>query len=201
VKLYTKFKYLIYYLLVYPYYKVVFKRIGHRSKIISPLKIDGYSNISIGNRVNIEYKTWLAAVAHTNSPTCVLIIEDGASIGHFNHLYATSKIRIGKKVLTADRVYITDNLHSYKDVTKAIMDQPIQQINEVEIGEGAWIGENACIIGASIGKGCVIGANSVVTKDIPDYCVAVGAPAKIIKRYNFELNEWLKTAPDGSFIN
>jgi acetyltransferase-like isoleucine patch superfamily enzyme len=81
------------------------------------------------------------------------------------------------------------------------MDQPIQQIHEVEIGEGAWIGENVCIIGASVGKGCVIGANSVVTKNIPDYCVAVGAPAKIIKRYSFELNEWLKTAPDGSFIN
>lgn len=186
--------------MVYPYYKAVFKFIGYRSKIISPLKIEGYSNISIGSRVNIEYKTWLAAVAHTNSPTCNLIIEDGASIGHFNHIYATSKIHIGKKVLTADRVYITDNLHSYKNVNIAIMDQPIKQIQEVKIGDGAWLGENVCIIGANVGKGCIVGANSVVTKDIPDYSVAVGAPAKIIKRYSFELNEWLNTAPDGSFI-
>lgn len=199
--MFGKLKIVFYYILIYPYYKAVLKSLGSRSKILSPLKISGPSNISIGNRVNIEYKTWLAAVAHTNSATCNLIIEDGTSIGHFNHIYATSMIHIGKNVLTADRVYISDNLHSYKNIDLPIKDQPIQQIQEVKIGDGAWLGENVCVIGACIGKGCVVGANSVVTKNIPDYCVAVGAPAKIIKRYNFELNEWLKTAPDGSFID
>jgi acetyltransferase-like isoleucine patch superfamily enzyme len=60
------------------------------------------------------------------------------------------------------------------------------------IGEGSWLGENVCVIGASIGKHCVIGANSVVTKDIPDYSVAVGIPAKVIKKYNFNKCEWEK---------
>ena len=46
--------------------------------------------------------------------------------------------------------------------------------------------------GVTIGKNSVIGANSVVTKDIPDYCVAVGAPAKVIKKYDFESGKWLK---------
>jgi len=196
-----KIKTLCYYLLIYPYHKMILKSLGGRTKIICPLKIHGASNISIGSRVNIEYKTWLAAVPLTNMPNCSLVIEDGTSIGHFNHIYATSRIHIGKKVLTADRVYITDNLHAYRDVTLAIMDQPIQQIQTVKIGDGSWLGENVCVIGANIGKGCVIGANSVVTKNIPDYCVAVGAPAKVIKRYNFEINEWLKTAPDGSFVD
>ena len=63
-------------------------------------------------------------------------------------------------------------------------------MSEVTIGEDSWIGENVCICGASIGKHCVIGANSVVTKDIPDYCVAAGIPAKVIKKYNFEKNSW-----------
>ena len=49
-----------------------------------------------------------------------------------------------------------------------------------------------CVIGAKIGKHCVIGANSVVTKDIPDYCIAVGIPAKVIKRYDFEKKQWIK---------
>ena len=64
------------------------------------------------------------------------------------------------------------------------------QNGKVRIGSGSWIGENACILGVIIGKQCVIGANSVVTKDIPDYSVAVGIPAKVIKKYNFETQQW-----------
>ena len=103
------------------------------------------------------------------------------------------KIIIGKKVLTADKVYISDNLHSYEDVTIPIIDQKIKQINHVEIGDGTWIGENVCILGVKIGKNCVIGANSVVTKDIPDYSVVVGSPAVIIKKFNITANRWEKS--------
>lgn len=53
-----------------------------------------------------------------------------------------------------------------------------------------WIGEGVCIIGAKIGKNVVVGANAVVTKDIPDYCVVVGQPARIIKRYNLQKQIW-----------
>ncbi|SEM71310.1 Acetyltransferase (isoleucine patch superfamily) [Mucilaginibacter gossypiicola] len=191
---------IIYYLIIYPYYKLAFKHIGYRSKIVSPLKIEGYSNISIGSRVNIEYKTWLAAFPHTGAATCNLIIGDGTNIGHFNHIYATESITIGKNVLIADKVYISDNLHSYDDISLPVSKQPIKQLKAVNIGDGTWLGENVCVIGSSIGKGCVIGANSVVTKDIPDYCVAVGSPARIIKKYDAKSGTWLKTSPDGTFI-
>ena len=81
-------------------------------------------------------------------------------------------------------------MHGYEDICTPIIKQPIVQKGEVEIGEGSWIGEGVCIIGAKIGKNVVIGANAVVTKDIPDYCVAVGLPARIIKRYNLEKQIW-----------
>ena len=71
--------------------------------------------------------------------------------------------------------------------------QKIKQINHVEIGDGTWIGENVCILGVKIGKNCVIGANSVVTKDIPDYSVVVGSPAVIIKKFNITANRWEKS--------
>lgn len=58
------------------------------------------------------------------------------------------------------------------------------------IGNVAWIGENVCIIGASVGKNSVIGANSVVTRDIPDFCVAVGSPARVIKKFDFSDECW-----------
>jgi acetyltransferase-like isoleucine patch superfamily enzyme len=178
-----------------------FKYFGNKSSLLFPLKINGLENISIGHNVNIAYKTWLAAVPHTGSKNCELIIGDGTCIGNFNHIYATSSIIIGKNVLTADKVYISDNLHNYEDITVPIINQPIKQINTVIIGDGSWLGENVCIIGAKVGKNCVIGANSVVTKDIPDYCVAVGAPAQIIKRFSLDKQKWLQTEKNGDFIN
>lgn len=177
-----------------------FKRLGFLSFINKPLRINGAQNIEIGRRVIIEYKTWLAAMPLSGTINPILKIGDGSIIGNFNHIYATKKIILGKNVLTADKVYISDNLHCYYDPSIPIMKQKIIQNNEVIIGDGSWIGENVSILGAKIGNNCVIGANAVVTKDIPDYCVAVGAPAKIIKRYNFETKQWEKTNPDGIFL-
>lgn len=177
-----------------------FKFIGKSCRIYSPLKMGGIKNIKLGNNVIIEYKSWLAAIPIKMNDSCILEIGEGTSIGHFNHIYATKKIIIGKRVLTADKVYISDNLHVYEDINIPIIDQPIRQVGEVNIGDGTWIGENVCIIGAKIGKNCVIGANSVVTKDISDYSIAVGSPAKIIKKFNFETQNWEKLNTDGSSI-
>jgi acetyltransferase-like isoleucine patch superfamily enzyme len=176
------------------FYQSKFKNFGKGSTVLFPLNVGGIKNISIGDNVSVAYKTWLAAIPHKGSEKCELIIGDGTCIGNFNHIYATKSIVIGKNVLTADKVYISDNLHSYDDVSLPIMSQPIKQIGTVIIGDGTWLGENVCVIGAKIGKNCVIGANSVVTKDIPDYCVAVGTPAKIIKKYCFNSQKWIKTS-------
>lgn len=177
-----------------------FKELGAFSFINSPLRIDGARNISIGDKVIIQYKTWLASMPLTGTSDPILEIGNGTAIGNFNHIYATKKIIIGENVLTADKVYISDNLHGFENPFIPIIKQQIVQKNEVIIGEGTWLGENVCVIGTSIGKNCVIGANSIVTKNIPDYCVAVGSPAKIIKKYNFNSNSWEKTNPDGSFL-
>lgn len=160
--------------------------------IFSPLKIDGKKNVYIGDNVHIYYKTWLYALPITGCKVCKLKIGKGSTIGNFNHIIATHSIIIGNNVLTADKVYISDNIHDYTDIDIPIKEQGILQKSEVQIGDGSWLGENVCVIGASIGKHCVIGANSVVTKDIPDYSVAVGSPAKVIKHYNFENEKWEK---------
>lgn len=81
-------------------------------------------------------------------------------------------------------MYITDCDHEYRDINVPVIDQGIVRRGQmVSIGEGSYIGINAVIVGnVKIGKHCVIGANSVVTKDVPDYCVAVGSPARVIKK-------------------
>jgi len=174
------------------YYRYKFKAIGWRSAILKPLRIDHGKNISIGDRVFVGYKSWLAASPLTGHQDCKLIIDDGCTIGNFNHIYSTHEVILEKHVLTADKVYISDNIHGYEDVTSPIMTQPVVQKKTVRIGTGSWLGENVCVIGASIGAHSVIGANSVVTTDIPSFSVAVGAPARVIKKYNFYSKKWEK---------
>lgn len=181
------------------YYKNKFKDFGNNSYIIKPLVIRGHENIIIENNVLITHQVWLNAISLNNKP-CTLKIGSGCNIGHFNHISASGEVILEEEVLTADKVFISDHLHGYEDISISILKQPLIQKNFVRIGKGSWIGENVCIIGSSIGKHCVIGANSVVTKSIGDYCVAVGNPAKIIKRYCLESSTWKKTLPDGTFI-
>lgn len=119
-------------------------------------------------------------------------IGKGSEIGERCRISIANSLDFGEKVLLSPNVYITDCDHEYRDINVPVIDQGIVQRGQmVSIGEGSYIGINAVIVGnVKIGKHCVIGANSVVTKDVPDYCVAVGSPAKILKRYNLETQLW-----------
>jgi acetyltransferase-like isoleucine patch superfamily enzyme len=105
-----------------------------------------------------------------------LIGKGSAVVGHFS-------ITIGNDVWTGHNVYITDQNHGYEDVARPIGTQSMPE-KPVTIGDGSWIGYGSVVLpGASIGDHVVIGANSVVTGEIPSYSVAVGSPAKVIRRY------------------
>jgi len=183
------------------YYKKNLQKFGTNSYIIRPLKMSGHKYITVHENVIIAHYSWLMAIPLDATKTCKLEIGKGCNIGHYNHICATESVIIEDDVLTADKVYISDNLHSYENIHVPIRLQPIRQIATVVIGSGSWIGESACVIGAKIGRNCVVGANAVVTKDVPDYCVVAGAPAKIIKRYCLESQTWKKTSADGKFID
>ena len=176
------------------YNSLRFAKFGKGSVLLKPLQIDFPKKIFIGKKVLIKRNAWLAANPLTGSISCQLIIKDGTYIGSNAHIFCTQKIVIEENVLMADRIYIADNSHSYQNINMPIIHQPIKQLNEVVIGTGAWLGENVCIVGASVGKNSVIAANSVVTKNIPDYCIAAGSPAKVIKKYNVETKQWEKVS-------
>ncbi len=176
-----------------------FKQFGRGTCVVFPAGVEGAGNISLGDDVYVAYKSFLAAVPHTGQPQCTLEIGAGSRIGRFNHIYATQRVVLGAHVLTANGVYISDNLHDYRNPELPILQQPIRQNGVVEIGAGSWLGHNACVLGARIGRHCVVGANAVVTHDVPDHCVVVGAPARIVKRYDAQTGQWRKTQPDGSF--
>jgi acetyltransferase-like isoleucine patch superfamily enzyme len=177
-----------------------FRRYGRRTRLVLPLGIEGIGNIALGDDVYIGYRSTLAAVPHTGVAECRLEIGSGTNLGSFNHVYATRSVVIGAGVLTANGVYISDNLHGYEDVTRPVKLQPIRQLRDTSIGDGTWVGHNACVYGARIGRNCVVGANAVVTRDVPDYCVVAGAPARIIKRHDSASGQWRRTDAEGQFL-
>lgn len=178
-----------------------FRQFGQHTSLVFPAGIEGAGNIALGDDVYVAYKTFLAALPHTGHLDCLLQIGSGSRIGRFNHIYATRRVVLGANVLTANGVYISDNLHDYRNPAVPILHQPIRQNGIVEIGDGSWLGHNACVLGARIGRNCVIGANAVVTRDIPDHCVAVGAPAIVIRRFDAASQAWRATHADGSFLD
>jgi acetyltransferase-like isoleucine patch superfamily enzyme len=118
-----------------------------------------------------------------------LIGKGSGIVGHFG-------IQIGHDVWTGHHVYITDQNHGYEDITRPISQQS-QPERPVTIGDGSWLGFGTVVLpGAKIGRHVTIGANSVVTGDIPDYSVAVGAPARVIRRYVDGVG-WQSVEPQG----
>ncbi|RWX02391.1 acyltransferase [Flavobacterium cerinum] len=166
-----------------------YKNLNLRAVVFFSVRVQGKKHISIGRNSVVQRGGWLLALKiDENEP--VLSIGDNCAIGDYCHIISVRKVIFEDNVLMANNVYVSDNLHGYEDVTTAIKDQPIKFKKEVVLQSGCWIGENVCIIGASIGKNSIIGANSVVTKDIDDYCIAVGSPARVIKKYDLVTKKW-----------
>ena len=126
-------------------------------------------------------------------------IEIGKNVMAYHNLHigAIDSVVIGDRVLIASGVYISDHHHgNYSgDHQSSPLEPPIERpltSSPVKIGDDAWIGERVSILpGVSIGNGVIIGAGAVVTKDLPDYVIAVGAPAKVIKKYDFNKKVWI----------
>ena len=174
------------------YYKLFFGAIGKNSKLIMPMRLKNVGNVFIHDDVIINKFAFIITVQASGAAKPSLVVDSGSIIGHFNHIASVNSVYIGKNVLTADKVYISDHNHQYADISKPVMDQGIYSNGIVSIGDGSWIGENVCIVSAKIGRNCVVAANSVVTKDIPDYSVAAGIPASVIKKYDPGTNRWVK---------
>lgn len=120
----------------------------------------------------------------------VVTIGDRCLIGKGSGIVGHFSIVIGNDVWTGHHVYITDQNHGYTDVSIPISQQS-QPERPVSIGDGSWLGHGSIVLpGVTIGEHVVIGANSVVTRDIPSYSVAVGSPAKVIRQFD-EKNGWI----------
>lgn len=145
----------------------------------------GQEYISIGDKTIIEKGVQLAA-RKTSENDPIVQIGNGCLIRKDSHITAAHSIIIGDGLLTGTNVLISDNSHGssdYQTLLQAPRNRAIISKGEIIIGNNVWLGNNVCVLpGVKIGDGAVIGANSVVSHDIPAFCVAVGIPAKVIKQ-------------------
>lgn len=171
-----------------------FRSFGRGAVIKFPYKVWSKGNICIGSRVFIAENSFLAVSTEYRGQRYqpLLAIGDDTCIGSHCFIACVDHVVIEEEVLLSDRVFICDHIHGYEDVPIPILFQPLEPRGPVLIKRGSFIGVNSVIMpGVTIGRNAVVGASSVVVKDVPDYCVAVGNPAKIIKRYDFTEKKWI----------
>jgi len=178
-------------------YRSAFKEFGKGSYIRKPLVILNPSYISIGDRVSVRDGIRLEVVLSNDEMVPCLSVGDNTNIEQNVHIVCHSCIRIGRNVSITGHCAIVDVTHPFDDVHDArkIGARIKHEQSFVEIGDGTFIGYGTVILpNVRIGTYVVIGANSVVANDIPDYSVAAGVPAVVVKQYDQERKKWLRAA-------
>jgi len=151
------------------------------------VKIEHPEHITIGDSVYLNDYLWISIIDDLKNKTNVLntsklCIGNNSYIGRFGTIAVNGKVVIGNDVLISDRVFIGASSHGFDRVDIPIRLQKMSTQGGVFIGDGTWVGINASILqNVTIGKNCVVGANSVVTRDVPDYSVVLGSPARVVR--------------------
>lgn len=160
-----------------------FYSLGWRTTLELPTRIQGARHIEIGSHVFVGAHSWLEVLEPEKRRSSAAIrIGHGTSISGFCTITATESVIVEAHALIARYVYISDHSHAHDDPLRPIKRQGISKIAPVRICEGAWLGQSVVICpGVTIGRNAVVGANSVVRSDVPDFCVAAGAPARVLR--------------------
>lgn len=120
-----------------------------------------------------------------------VILDDGVIIGHRLTIFGADKVEIGADTIFAGNVTLISENHGTDPTSVIPYHAQSLETGPICIGNGCWLGQNVCVLpNVRIGNKCIIATNAVVTKDVPDYCIAAGIPARVIKRFNFEKEQW-----------
>ena len=156
-------------------------------------RVNGIKYISIGNKFGAGRFFWMDAIDkyHSDKYSPKITIGNNVSLSDFCHIAAINHIEIGNNALIGSKVLITDHYHGNFGMSgkatspgTAPILRSLHSTGCIKIGNNVWIGDGVVILpNVAIGDGAVIGANSVVNKNVPANAIAVGAPAKVIKKY------------------
>ena len=162
-----------------------------------PAYIRGKRWITFGPNFSCGRGVRLDALNNPSTSGPIIRIGSNVELNDYVHIGGVESVSIGDRVLIASKVFITDHDHGsygkggiHTDPRIAPTDRELI-ISPVVIEDDVWLGESVSVLpGVRIGKGAIVGALSTVTRDIPPYSIAVGSPARIIKRFNFDSEVW-----------
>lgn len=163
-----------------------FHKVASSARIKKSARLDvfPFNDFKVGNGSTIEDYTVI------NNGVGEVIIGENVRLGIGSVMMGP--VEIGDSTITGQNCLITGLDHNFHEINKPIKDQGVT-INPTYIGKGSFIGANVSILpGVFIGDNVVIGAGSVVTKDVPNNHMAVGNPARIVKKYSKEVGEWIR---------
>ncbi len=171
--------------------------------IFPDARLGGVDSMQIGKGFTAGRGLWLEAITDYEAAGQMfspqLIIGDRVSVGEYVHIGCNHRIVIGDDVLMGSKIYITDHNHGVYCGADADSpgipprDRKLTTGKSVEIGDRCWIGEFVTILpGVTIGEGCIIGSHTTVTHNIPANSIAVGSPARVIKVWNGDIEQWIK---------
>ncbi len=154
------------------------------------------NRIALGSRIYIAKDCWFPVVAPPTNPSPSIILGDGCRIGRRSTISSRNMIRLEEDVLFAPEVFLMDHAHEYADVHLPIHAQGLTEGGTIIVERNCWLGYGACVFSEGgelrIGRNSVIGAHSVVLESIPPYSVAVGSPARVVKRFDPNAGEWVR---------
>ena len=180
----------VYYKLLYLLKKQKYKNIGKKTYIDKSVHIIGLKNIRIGSNNIISDDTWLNVNDRTDGKIGIEI-GNNCYIGKRNFFNSSAKITLKDYFMSGINCSLLGSDHLIDEPLKPYIHTGTTNDTSIYIGTNVWFGANVTVIGdVKIGHGSIIGANSLVLKDIPPFSIAVGNPAKVIKRYNFENKKW-----------
>jgi acetyltransferase-like isoleucine patch superfamily enzyme len=177
-------------------YRLRFRRLGAGSFVSPFIQGIGLDCVSIGEGSRISRNTRVLALKRYGGQLFSPKVEIGndVSIGFGCTLSCVNELIVGDHATIGDNVYIADSKHGYAAPGHGILSQPLVP-GAIRIGAGAWIGYGAFVAGAvEIGEHSIVGANSVVTRSVPPYTVVAGAPARPIRQFDLDSNQWLRVA-------
>jgi acetyltransferase-like isoleucine patch superfamily enzyme len=170
-----------------------------KSRLIRlPFDIRNSSSIDLGLGLTTGVGCRIEAFPRISNKI-VLHFGNNVQLNDFVHITAVENVKIGNNVLMASKIYISDCSHGsysgdyiHSNPNSIPIDRPLTS-KPVSIEDNVWLGEFVSVLpGVTIGKGTVVGANSVVSKSLPENVIAVGSPAKPIKKFNFKTSQWEK---------
>lgn len=172
--------------------KLLCKEVGRGCLLDKDITVVHGEYVSIGSGCTIHKDTLLhVAAKNKDAKEPILKIGSNCHLSFRTWIAARIGITIGDDTGFAPGVVIQDYNHGYTDITKPVHLQPLVEERPITIGKGCFLAANVVVTpGVTIGDGVVIGANSVVTSDIPSYSLAVGCPAKVVKRHNPQTGQW-----------